>query len=188
MVVRADSPDAFLLLARVLAGGGVAIAPGDTMYGMLGIAPDSESRIRQVKGRAEDKPFLRLLADSAWVIQVSDMPVPARLAGYWPGPLTLIFPDRAGGTIALRVPGSTFLQRLLAVVGKPLFSTSVNRAGAAPLPSIEAMRREFEGDVDLIYDAGDILPGPPSTLLDVTARPFKVLRQGALQLGPDDLS
>jgi L-threonylcarbamoyladenylate synthase len=188
MVVRADSPDAFSLLARVLAGGGVAIAPGDTMYGMLGVAPDAESRIRQVKGRGEDKPFLRLLPDSAWVTKVSDMPVPGRLAKYWPGPLTMVFPDRAGGTVALRVPDSTFLRRLLAAVGKPLFSTSVNRAGAAPLPSIDAMRREFEGDVDLIYDAGDILPGPPSTLLDVTVRPFKVLRQGALRLAPDDLA
>ena len=188
MVVRADSPDAFLLLARVLAGGGVAIAPGDTMYGMLGIAPDTESRIRQVKGRGEDKPFLRLLPDSAWVSKVSDMPVPGRLARYWPGPLTLVFPDRAGGTVALRVPDSTFLRTLLMAVGKPLFSTSVNRAGAAPLPTIDAMRREFEGDVDLIYDAGDILPGPPSTLLDVTARPFKVLRQGALRLEHDDLT
>jgi L-threonylcarbamoyladenylate synthase len=187
MVVRADSPDAFLLLARVLAGGGVAIAPGDTMYGMLGIAPDSESRIRRVKGRGEDKPFLRLLHDSAWVAKVSDMPVPERLSDYWPGPLTMVFPDRAGGTIALRVPDSHFLRTLLEAVGKPLFSTSVNRAGVAPLPTIDAMRREFEGDVDLIYDAGDILPGPPSTLVDVTARPFKVLRQGALSLGPDDL-
>jgi L-threonylcarbamoyladenylate synthase len=188
MVVRADSPDAFSLLARILAGGGIAIAPGDTMYGMLGIAPDSQSRIRQVKGRGEDKPFLRLLPDSTWVMKVSDMPVPERLARYWPGALTLVFPDRAGGTIALRVPDSTFLQHLLAVVGKPLFSTSVNRAGHAPLPTIDAMRREFEDDVDIIYDAGDILPGPPSTLLDVTERPFKVLRQGALRLGPDDLA
>jgi len=188
VVVRADSPGAFSLLVRVLAGGGVAIAPGDTMYGMLGIAPDSESRIRQLKGRGEEKPFLRLLPDSAWVAKVSDMPVPERLARYWPGPLTMVFPDRAAGTVALRVPDSTFLQALLKAVGIPLFSTSVNRAGAAPLLTIDAMRREFEGDVDLIYDAGDILPGPPSTLLDVTARPFKVLRQGALRLGPDDLA
>ncbi len=50
------------------------------------------------------------------------------------------------------------------------------------------MRREIEGDVDAIYDAGDQPPGPPSTLLDITRRPFVVLRQGAVRLPPEDLS
>jgi tRNA A37 threonylcarbamoyladenosine synthetase subunit TsaC/SUA5/YrdC len=56
------------------------------------------------------------------------------------------------------------------------------------LSTIAAMRAEFEMDVDIIFDAGDIAPGPPSTLVDATARPFKVLRQGALLLSPEDLA
>jgi L-threonylcarbamoyladenylate synthase len=76
---------------------------------------------------------------------------------------------------------------MLQAVGKPLFSTSVNRAGEPPLRTVEAMRAELENDVDLIFDAGDMLPGAPSTLLDITVRPFKILRQGALRLLPEDL-
>ena len=158
------------------------------MYGLVGVAPETGERIREVKGRGEDKPFLRLLPDPSWVEKFSPQPVPDRLLRYWPGPLTLVFAAHEGGTVALRVPDSQFLRELLTAVGHPLYSTSVNRAGAAPLQTVQEMRREFEESVDLIYDAGDLPPGPPSTLVDVTARPFKVLRAGALLLSPADLA
>jgi L-threonylcarbamoyladenylate synthase len=188
MTVSAGDPRSFETLVQVIVSGGVAIAPGDTMYGLIGAAPGTEGRIRRVKGRGEDKPFLQILPDHTWVTQVSDMPVPSRLARYWPGPLTVVFAARRGGTVALRVPDSEFLRRLLYAVNVPLFSTSVNRAGQQPLLTLEAMRREFEGDVDLIYDAGPLPAGLPSTLLDITCSPFRVLRQGALRLSPDDLA
>jgi len=188
VIVKADSPDAFPALVRVLASGGVAIAPGDTMYGLVGVAPETGERIRGIKGRGEDKPFLRLLPDPSWVGKFSALAPPAGLMKYWPGPLTLVFPAHEGGTVALRVPDSRFLRDLLEAVGRPLYSTSVNRAGAAPLQTVVEMRREFEDAVDLIYDAGDLPPGPASTLVDVTSRPCKVLRPGALLLSPADLA
>ncbi len=187
MVLAAADPRSFQTLVRILAGGGVVIAPGDTMYGLVGIAPEAEERLRSVKGRGEDKPFLRVIADGSWVERISDAPVPSRLARYWPGPLTLVFPARGGGTAALRVPDHGFLQQLLRALDRPLYSTSVNRAGAEPLRTVEEMRRELERDVDAIFDAGDQPPGPPSTLLDVTRRPFNLLRQGAVILQPADL-
>jgi L-threonylcarbamoyladenylate synthase len=115
------------------------------------------------------------------------MEVPARLAAFWPGPLTIVLPARAGGTVAVRVPDHGFLRDVMALAGTPLLSTSVNRAGLLPLRSVTEMRREFEADVDLIVDAGDQPPGPASTLVDVTARPWTVLRQGAVLLDPADL-
>jgi L-threonylcarbamoyladenylate synthase len=154
----------------------------------VGIAPDSGERIRGIKGRGEDKPFLQLLPDPSWVAKFSPLSAPANLLKYWPGPLTLVFPSHTGGTVALRVPDSRFLRELLEAVGSPLYSTSVNRAGAAPLLTVAAMQQEFEGVVDLIYDAGDLPPGPPSTLVDVSSRPCRVLRRGALLLAPEDLS
>jgi tRNA A37 threonylcarbamoyladenosine synthetase subunit TsaC/SUA5/YrdC len=41
--------------------------------------------------------------------------------------------------------------------------------------------------VDIIFNDGDHPPGAPSTLLDITRRPCKVLRQGAVHLDPEDL-
>ena len=157
------------------------------MYGLIGLAPQSEARLRRVKGRGEDKPFLQLIADVSWIGRISDLPMPPRLTRFWPGPLTLVFPARSGGTAALRVPDSPFLLDLLRSLDQPLYSTSVNRAGSPPLETVGEMRRELEGDVEAIYDAGDRAPGAPSTLLDVTRRPFSVLRQGAVLLRPEDL-
>ena len=187
MVLTAADPQSFPTLVRILAGGGVVIAPGDTMYGLVGVAPDAELRLRSVKGRGEEKPFLRLIADASWIQRISDAPMPARLAPYWPGALTLVFPARGGGTAALRAPDHRFLQELLRALDKPLYSTSVNRAGAEPLRTVEEMRRELEQEVDAIFDAGDQAPGAPSTLLDITRRPFAVLRQGSVRVPQEDL-
>ena len=188
MVVSAADPGSLPRLVEVLRKGGVAIAPCDTMYGLVGIAPDTERRIRGIKGRGEEKPFLQLLSDLSWVAQFSDLAVPARLAKYWPGPLTLVFPARQGGTVAFRVPDSTFLRNLLGALGRPLFSTSANRAGTLPLNRIVDIGREFEKVVDLIFDAGDLPAGLPSTIVDVSSRPYKVLRAGALAVRPEDLA
>jgi L-threonylcarbamoyladenylate synthase len=187
MVAAADNPGSFPALVDVLSRGGVAIAPGDTMYGVLGIVPLSEPRIRRLKGRGEDKPFLQLIPDASWIDRLSDEQVPAGLARHWPGPLTVVLPARAGGTVAVRVPDSLFLRELLIAVGGPLYSTSVNRAGSAPLVTVAAMRAEFEQEVDLIYDGGDMPPGPPSTLVDATTSPARILRQGAMLLTAADL-
>ena len=115
------------------------------------------------------------------------MSLPTPLAKYWPGPLTIVLPDKLGGTVAVRVPDSPFLARLLAAVGKPLFSSSVNKAGSPPIVSVDEMSRVFGDLVGVIYDAGDPDPAAPSTLVDATTHPFRVLRQGVLHLDPADL-
>jgi L-threonylcarbamoyladenylate synthase len=157
------------------------------MYGLIGVAPESEARLRRVKGRGEDKPFLVLIADVSWTARFSDLPAPERLARHWPGPLTIVFPDRLGGTAALRVPDSAFLRDLVRALGRPLYSTSVNTAGTPPLQTVREMIQLFEKEVDMIYDDGDHAPGAPSTLVDVSGRPYRVVRQGALRLSPEDL-
>ncbi len=188
MRVLADSPEGFAGLVDLLVRGGVAIAPGDTMYGIVGIAPDTAEAIRRLKGRGEERPFLLLLRGVSWLPRVTDATPPPALVRYWPGPLTIVFPDKRGGSVAVRVPDSPFLARLLAAVGRPLYSTSVNRTGMPPIASVDEMVWVFGADVGMIYDAGDVPPGPPSTLVDVTVRPFRVLRQGALKILPEDLS
>ena len=101
---------------------------------------------------------------------------------YWPGPLTVVLPARAGGTVALRVPDSLFLRELLIAVGEPLYSTSVNRAGQRSSCHGGRNAAEFEQDVDLIYDAGatSARDRRPRSL-DATTHPARILRQGALR-------
>jgi L-threonylcarbamoyladenylate synthase len=173
-------------LANLLAGGGVAIMPCDTIYGIVGPAPGSEARLRELKGRGE-KSFLQLIACPQWLARFGELQLPESLAPYWPGPLTLIFP--AGrGSVALRVPADPGLRSLLERLDRPLYSTSVNRSGQPALWRIAEILEQFEASVDLVVDAGDLPGRLPSTIVDVGRRPFRILRQGALELPPEALA
>ena len=185
MKIGAAEPGLAARLAELLAAGGVAIMPCDTIYGIVATAPGSEARLRELKGRGE-KSFLQLIAGPDWLARFGELHLPETLAAYWPGPLTLIFP--AGqGSVALRVPADPRLRALLERLDRPLYSTSVNRSGQPALWRIADIVEQFEAVVDLVVDAGDLPGRLPSTIVDVSQRPFRVLRQGALELPPEAL-
>lgn len=187
MTVRAADSDAAARLSAALAAGGVAVVPCDTIYGLVGRVPDSEPRIRALKARDEANPFLLLILDASWVSRLSETePLPA-LARRWPGPLTIVLPARGGGTVALRVPDSLLLRDLMRSLDAPVYSTSVNISGSPALWRIADIRREFEALVDLVVDGGDLPARVASTIVDATRRPFRVLRQGAVSVPPEDL-
>lgn len=189
MVLAAADPAAAGRLAVLLAAGGTAIIPCDTIYGIVGIGSRAEARIRALKGRAADKPFLRLVADATWARELTGRAAPEPLARHWPGPLTLVLPAAGGGTsLALRVPATPWLRELIAGLGQPLVSTSVNRAGRPTLWRVADIVAEFGHDVDLVLDGGDLPDAVPSTIVDATGRPFRILRQGALRVPPEDLA
>jgi L-threonylcarbamoyladenylate synthase len=169
--------------ARLLASGGVAILPTDTLYGFSGLVPTSDRAIRAIKGRGETKPFIRLLASPADISLHTDAVLPPELLKHWPGPLTIVVPLKATGTTAaFRVPADPWLRSLIARLGAPIYSTSVNRAGSPPFTDPEAMAAEFAKEVPLMVRAPRPLLGPPSTLVALTSTGYTVLRKGALDL------
>jgi L-threonylcarbamoyladenylate synthase len=188
MTIGGDDSGILETASMVLRAGGIAVVPCDTLYGIVGIVPESEPKIRSLKGRGEGRPFLQLLPSVTWIARISDDAVPAGLGKYWPGPLTIVIGRRGGGTVAVRVPDSPLLNALITLVGAPLYSTSVNRSGMPPLWRIREIEREFGGEVDLIVDAGDMPGGSPSTIVDATVSPAKILRQGGLIVPQEDLS
>jgi L-threonylcarbamoyladenylate synthase len=183
MVVKRDDPNLLSLLIKILAGEGIGILPCDTIYGIVGVAPATEAKIRRVKVRSEYKPFLILIPTQDWIDIFTEQSIPPELASYWPGPLTLIFNHKNGkDKVALRMPEDDFLVRLLFALRKPLYSTSVNISGHDYLYRIKDIKRVFEHKVDIIVDTGDLTEMFPSTIVDVTTTPFTLVRQGKLQL------
>jgi L-threonylcarbamoyladenylate synthase len=180
-------------VASVLQRSGLVAIPTETFYG-LGVNPfDARAvdRLRAVKGREDAKPILVLVASindlSAFVEQV---PPAASLLieGFWPGPLTILFPARASlphaltagtGLVGMRVSSCRPLCELLTRVG-PLTGTSANRAGAAPARTAEAVQQALGDAVDLILDAGPTPGGLPSTVVDAH-HSLRIVREGAIE-------
>jgi L-threonylcarbamoyladenylate synthase len=113
-----------------------------------------------------------------------------RLArAFWPGALTLVFrrrrdfvsPALAGGeTVAVRVPDHPLVQAIIERVREPLAGTSANLSGRPSPVTAEEAREQLGGSLDIIIDGGRCPGGVESTVVDVTADPPRVLREGAI--------
>lgn len=165
-------------IVKVLVETGIVIMPCDTIYGIVGIFPYSESKIRDIKGREEKKPFL-ILIRKEWITRFTKIKIKKYFLDLWPGPLTLIVPGYKGDTIALRVPDDIRLQNILLKLDQALYSTSVNKSGMASLETANEIAKEFGPEVDLFINEGDLKGGKPSTIIDLTQNPYKLIRQGA---------
>ena len=90
MRLQKSDPHSIELCAAALVRGEVVIIPTDTVYGFSGIVPESEERIRRIKGRDETKPFIQLIAEPEDIALYSDSSLPPVIRSLMPGALTLI--------------------------------------------------------------------------------------------------
>ena len=180
-------------ICAVLRRRGIVAMRSDTVYGLHGVAPATGARLTALKGRADGKPLLVLVTGARAAEALTGTPPPPALAALWPGPLTLVLPvaqaapsPAAAGaaTLAVRVPADPALRAIIAALGAPLYSTSANRAGEPPLGDAAALRAAFGAGVDLIVDDGPVSAALPSTIVDATVTPARVLRPGAAAVTP----
>jgi len=189
-----EDPMVLRRAADLLRGGGLVAYPTETFYG-LGCNPrDSQAveRLTRAKGRAAGRALPLLvsrLEQLAGVVARFEDPFPRIVDRFWPGPLTLVLPAAPGlaapvtsreGTVAVRWTSWPAARRLLESFGGALVGTSANRSGAEPCCEADAVRRSLGDGVDLILDGGPTPGGLPSTLLDLSVRPPRILREGAV--------
>lgn len=165
-------------IASMLMNKKIGVVPCDTIYGLSGVVDEEvRERLYQVKMRPKSKSFIEL-----WNIELlekSGMEIPDVLYSLWPAPLTAILNGSDGNTHAVRVPDDDFILSLIDKTG-PLFSTSVNISGEESLTHESDIEKRFSSVVDFMVTSKKTEgKGLPSTLVDMTKRPFKVLRVGA---------
>jgi L-threonylcarbamoyladenylate synthase len=196
--LRVDSvqPDAerIATAAELLREGKLVAFPTETVYG-LGVDPWNEEAVRRlfaVKGRPEAKGLILHLGDVAQIESVArEVPDAARLlvARFFPGPLTLVLPavpsiprvvTGGGDTIAVRLPDHPVSIALARALGRPIAAPSANPSGEPPPRTADEVRRSLGEKIDAIVDAGPTPGGTPSTLVDVTVAPPRILRAGAV--------
>ena len=190
---RPDQADLSPLVALLRRGGVVAI-PTDTLYG-LAADPCSPAAVRQiftVKRRPAERA-VPLIASSLAQVRASlgDLSDDgARLAArFWPGPLTLLLPTPQhlapevtgdGPTVGVRVPAHAAVCALAEAFGAPITATSANISGEAPTADPDEVARQLGDALDGLLDAGVLAGGLPSTIVDDTSRPARLVRAGAV--------
>jgi len=172
---------------RCIAGGGVAVFPADTVYG-LACDPESRAavaRLYELKGRPPGKPaavmFFALERALAALPELGDR-TQAALGALLPGGLTLLLPNPCGpdpATLGLRVVDVP----ALAGVCSPVLQSSANLSGGADPRALEEVDGSLLAGADLVVDGGT-LPGTPSTVVDLRSYErsgaWSVVRAGAV--------
>ncbi|MGH2428038.1 MAG: L-threonylcarbamoyladenylate synthase [Candidatus Limnocylindria bacterium] len=182
------SPDGLTRAADILRLGGLVAFPTDTVYG-VGVAwsrPDRLPAIFELKRRSPEKRIPVLLADLGQASTSGFQPDhrAERLAArFWPGPLTLVLPGPDGSaSVAFRAPNHAVALALIAAAG-PLLATSANVSGEPDTLGAEDVLVAFATQRDLldaVVDGGRVPGGVPSTLLDLSVTPARVLRDGPI--------
>jgi L-threonylcarbamoyladenylate synthase len=174
-----------------LRAGGVVACPTETFVGLLADALDAGAveAVATLKGRPQGLPMALLVPSIAAIATVAE-PLSGRALElaerFFPGPLTLVVRARPGlspwlvreGKVGVRVPGPSPALELVRAFGGPLTATSANLSGEPSVRRAAALPPALRAAV--VEVPGESPGGAPSTLIDATGHPLRILRRGAL--------
>ncbi|RWC89481.1 MAG: threonylcarbamoyl-AMP synthase [Mesorhizobium sp.] len=178
----------------LLEGGDVVAIPTETVYGLAGDATNGigVARIFEAKGRPRFNPLIAHVADMAMAERIALFdPLSRKLAlAFWPGPLTLVLPQRPGNgihplvtagldTIALRMPRG-FGGDLIARLGRPLAAPSANSSGRISATTAQAVAADLGARIKLVVDGGATPVGLESTIVKAEGERLRLLRPGGI--------
>jgi L-threonylcarbamoyladenylate synthase len=195
MAIVRTSDETLARAAGELRAGRLVAFPTETVYGLGADATNSRAvaQIFEVKGRPRFNPLIVHVADAPRARRYACFTATAeRLAeAFWPGPLTLVLPLRAGGgisdlvtagldTVAVRVPKHPVAQALLVAADLPVAAPSANRSGHVSPTTASHVEADLGDRVALIIDGGPTEHGLESTVIDASGERPVLLRPGAL--------
>jgi tRNA threonylcarbamoyl adenosine modification protein (Sua5/YciO/YrdC/YwlC family) len=191
-ILSASDPTAIQQAAAILRSGGIVAYPTDTVYGLGAnvFLPQALERAMEAKQRPEEKSLPVLIADHAHVQDlVTTVPTEAErlMEAFWPGALTIVLEKQPGlspllgeTTLAVRQPNHAAIIALIEAAGFPLTGTSANRSGWSAATTAQEAEEQLGTAVDLILDGGPAPGNTPSTVIDCTKTPARILREGAV--------
>ena len=187
--------DGLTAAERAINGGDLVVLPTDTVYGIAADAfsPNAVAALLTAKHRGRDMPVPVLIGSWATLDGLVDHVSPeadALRMAFWPGGLTLVVRHAmslawdlgdAEGTVAIRMPLHPVAIELLQRTG-PLAVSSANVSGRQPAPDAQDAFGQLGDDVAVYLDGGPSDDPVPSTIVDCTTTPPKLLRAGAVSL------
>lgn len=181
-------------LEKELRNGGVVLADGDTVLGLLAdVSACGYAALDKIKNRS-NKPYLLLVANQEKALNLIEENE-QKICQFeklskvcWPGPATLIFRAKATvplgvkspeGNVAIRVPDHAGLLELLQKFDA-LYSTSANMSGAPVPTSLQEVDKNILQSVAcVVLNENEPASPLPSTIIDCTGPKIKIVREGA---------
>lgn len=185
-------------IVTFLSQGKIVIFPTETVYTFAADANNIEAikKIYMLKGRDFSKPLHVVVASIRMARKyVYVTPSAEKLAeSFLPGPLTLVLKKKKGllpelltsnlPTLGIRIPDLPLNIIVSEKLNTPYTTTSANISGRANPYSIGEVLKQFsvqkQSLIDLVVDVGPLPQQMPSTLIDLTSAPPKILREGPI--------
>lgn len=181
----------------ILNKGGIVIFPTDTAFG-IGCRIDREDAIKRlftIRKRPENQAVPVLVSAVKMAEKYFKTPLPNNvrhlMETYWPGALTIVYhcktditPPlvRGGGTtLGVRMPDHEVTLALIKGVGTPILGPSANFHGQPTPYEFVELDSILTGLVDYVLP-GECKTKQASTVIDCSKVPWKILRQGSVQL------
>jgi L-threonylcarbamoyladenylate synthase len=180
--------------AKIIKEGGIVAFPTETFYGLATLALDIKAlkKLFSLKKRPFSLPIAIIINNKNTVYDITkevSKDAEKLMEKFWPGPLTLVFWAKAHipdlltsgmGKIGIRISSHKVARSLAQSVDSPITATSANISGEANPTNVNQIENTFGNGVNLILDGGRASLNKASTILDVTTKPFKILREGAI--------
>lgn len=181
--------------ADYIKAGKLVAFPTETVYGLGADAfnPLAVARIFELKERPSFDPIIVHVADKQDMEKLTtsaDERIYRLTDRFWPGPLTLVLPKKnvvpdivTSGlpTVGIRMPDNEIALELIRKSGCPIAAPSANKFGRIS-PTLASHVKKQLPDVDYILDGGSTKVGIESTIIAITAKGFKILRNGIITM------
>lgn len=172
--------------------GGIVVYPTDTLYA-LGADIFNKGAVRRVfkiKKRPWNNPLPVAVSSFDGIEKIAFVNENARclIECFLPGPLTLVLNRKSsvpgvvtGGLdkVAVRIPDNDVTLELLSQFG-PLTVTSANIHGKKTPYLIKDVKMQFNVDDVAVYLDYGRLDGLPSTIVDMTSKEPRIVREGII--------
>jgi L-threonylcarbamoyladenylate synthase len=183
----------------VLAAGGLLIFPTETTYG-AGVDATNQAAVDKLlayKSRREGKPLSIAVTDLAMAEQYVEVNDQAKklYQRFLPGPVTVVSKslgqvatgvESEFGTLGVRIPNYELVLEIVKALGRPVTATSANGSGEKRPYTVQDIYDGLSDKqlslIDLVINAGQLPPNPPSTVIDTTLSTPVVFRQGEINL------
>lgn len=182
---------------EILRNGGIIIFPTDTAFG-IGCRIDNDKaieRLFKIRKRPENQAT-PVLVNTFKMAQDFLLPIPKKVVDllikpYWPGALTIVLPCKIekvpnlvrgkGINLGVRIPNHSVVQTMIKGVGVPILGPSANFHGEKTPYKFKDLNPELVQVADYVV-SGECLIHQASTVIDCSVEPWKILREGAIEI------